>query len=150
LTQVEKLVAAIEREQRPQPRRRSQAGATQNEKLLAAIVKSAFETIPADPTAKVFRQGNTLGEGAENWFRDILFNGRYRLFFRYQSGRKIIVLAWVNDSSNLRTYGSPTDAYAVFRKMLERGNPPNNWQALLDAVNEEKVRARLGKIRARR
>jgi toxin YhaV len=31
----------------------------------------------------------------------------------------------------LRTYGSATDAYAVFSTMLARGNPPDDWNALL-------------------
>jgi toxin YhaV len=29
------------------------------------------------------------------------------------------VLAWVNDEESLRTYESKTDAYAVFKKMID-------------------------------
>ncbi|MEM7761196.1 MAG: type II toxin-antitoxin system YhaV family toxin, partial [Cyanobacteria bacterium P01_A01_bin.40] len=29
-----------------------------------------------------------------------------------------------------RAYKSKTDAYRVFRRMLESGNPPDNWEML--------------------
>lgn len=45
----------------------------------------------------------------------------------------IIVYAWVHDSDAERTYGSKTDACAVFRKLLSKGNPPDRWEALLAA-----------------
>ena len=31
----------------------------------------------------------------------------------------------------LRAYQSKTDAYRVFRKMLDSGNPPDDWASLL-------------------
>jgi toxin YhaV len=37
---------------------------------------------------------------------------------------KVIVLAWVNDEDTKRAYESSDDAYRVFRKMLETGQPP--------------------------
>ena len=40
-------------------------------------------------------------------------------------------MAWVNDDKTLRAYGSKTDAYATFKGMLEDGNPPDNFDALL-------------------
>jgi len=46
------------------------------------------------------------------------------------------VLAWLNDDSTLRAYESANDAYAVFRKMLKRGNPPNSWKELLAAASD--------------
>jgi toxin YhaV len=30
----------------------------------------------------------------------------------------------------LRTYGSASDAYAVFSSMLSRGDPPDDWNEL--------------------
>jgi NADH:ubiquinone oxidoreductase subunit 4 (subunit M) len=53
------------------------------------------------------------------------------LFFRYQASTKIIVIAWVNDENSKRAYGTKSDAYVVFRKMLARGNPPDDWNGLL-------------------
>jgi toxin YhaV len=49
---------------------------------------------------------------------------------------KIIVYTWVNDSDTLRTYGSKSDAYAVFKAMLDKGNPPEDWAALLALSSE--------------
>jgi toxin YhaV len=43
----------------------------------------------------------------------------------------VIVYGWVNDEDTKRAYDSKTDAYAVFSKMLEKGHPPNDWNALL-------------------
>src|SRR5258708_39200381 len=117
-------------------------------KLLAAVLKVAFEDIPSDPTRDIFRQGDTLGDDYKHWFR-AKFLQQYRLFFRYQQtgAIKIIILAWVNDDHTLRAYGSATDAYAVFRKMLKRGNPPDTWDALLAAGDGPKSRLRASRAK---
>jgi len=72
-------------------------------KRLAAIVKLAFEVIPENPAIPEFRQGSTLGDEHKHWFRAKFFQ-QYRLFFRFDSASKIIVLAWVNDEKNKRAY----------------------------------------------
>jgi toxin YhaV len=130
LAQLEKLTVAVEKLQQRDP-----VGyqTTANAKLLAALRQLVFETIPSDPTRADYRQGGTLGRDRKHWFRAKFGNGRFRLFFRFDSKAKIIIFAWVNDETTLRTYGSKTDAYAVFRKMLDDGNPPDSWSALLDA-----------------
>lgn len=99
-------------------------------KRLAAIQKLIGEIIPRDPTSPEFRQGNTLGSTNKHWFRAKFFQ-QYRLFFRYQVKSKIIVLVWVNDDKSKRAYGSKTDAYKVFEKMLKSDNPPDSWKELL-------------------
>lgn len=43
----------------------------------------------------------------------------------------MIILAWVNDDRTLRAYESNTDAYRVFRRMLDRGSPPDDWDWLM-------------------
>lgn len=106
-------------------------------KLFNAIERLTQEIIPADPGAKQFRQGDTLGAGRKHWFRAKFGNGRYRLFFQYNSTAKIIIYAWVNDAETLRTYGSKTDAYAVFAAMLAGGDPPDTWEDLVTAVGAE-------------
>ncbi len=106
---------------------------------LAAIFKLATEVIPADPGAPEFQQGDTLGEARKHWFRAKFFQ-QYRLFYRLSSEAKIIVLAWVNDETNLRAYGSRTDAYAVFRGMLDGGNPPDDFDALIQAAKAAAAR----------
>ncbi len=130
LEQLEKLTAAVERAREKDP---TTFPSTANAKLLAALRKLMFEVIPIDPTRPEFRQGGTLGSSRKHWFRAKFGNGRFRLFFRYSSAAKIIIFAWVNDSGTLRTYGSKSDAYAVFRAMLDKGNPPEDWDALMDA-----------------
>jgi toxin YhaV len=99
--------------------------------VLANLVEIALKRIPQDPTLARYRQGATLGKRRTHWFREKFSNGRFRLFFRYDLASRIIIYAWVNDSKTLRSYGSATDAYAVFASMLARGNPPDDWNALL-------------------
>jgi len=105
-------------------------------KRLAAIAKLAFEVIPQDPARAEYRQGNTLGEAHKHWFRAKFFQ-QYRLFFRYHQQSKIIVYAWVNDEDTKRAYESGDDAYRVFRKMLESGHPPDDWNILLSEARAE-------------
>jgi toxin YhaV len=102
-------------------------------KRLVAIKKLVFEVIPQDPTLAEYRQGNTLGQVYKHWFRAKFFQ-QYRLFFRYHQQKKIIVLAWVNDTTTKRAYGSKKDAYKVFEKMLKNGHPPDSWEKLLSQV----------------
>lgn len=144
LDQLDKLAAAVERARAKDPRGwRTSA----NAKLLATLRQLVFETIPQDPTRTEYRQGGTLGEARKHWFRAKFGNGRFRLFFRYSTSAKIIIFAWVNDETTLRTYGAKSDAYAVFRKMLDKGDPPDSWEALLKAASDATARERLGAAR---
>lgn len=104
-------------------------------KLLATINRYIRETIPRDPNAPEFRQGNTLGKDNRHWFR-AKFHERYRLFYRFATKEKVIIYAWVNDEKTLRKAGSKTDPYTVFRGMLEAGDPPSNIEDLLKRVKE--------------
>ncbi len=104
-------------------------------KLLATIHRTITESIPRNPNAPEFRQGDTLGPDNRHWFR-AKFHQRYRLFFRFSTKDKVIVYAWVNDEFTLRKAGSKTDAYAVFKSMLHAGNPPGTLEALLNRAKE--------------
>lgn len=143
LGQIDKLTDAIERDRTKDPKGFHEKA---NAKLLAALRKLMFETIPADPTRIDYRQGSTLGADRKHWFRAKFGGQRFRLFFRYNVAAKIIVFAWVNDADTLRTYGSKTDAYAVFRSMLERGTPPDDWDALLNSAEDSAAIQRLGAL----
>lgn len=114
-------------------------------KRLAAISKLAFDIIPQDPARPEYRQGGTLGDDHKHWFRAKFFQ-QYRLFFRYHAQSRIIVYAWVNDEDTKRAYNSSDDAYLVFRKMLENGQPPDDWDTLLAEAEAEAESIRLGRI----
>jgi toxin YhaV len=99
-------------------------------KRLAAIAHLMFDAIPQDPEKAEYRQGATLGDDRKHWFRAKFFQ-QYRLFFRYHKAAKIIILGWVNDDDTKRAYGSGSDAYKVFAKTLDKGQPPDDWDGLL-------------------
>jgi toxin YhaV len=99
-------------------------------KLLARIYQLVFDEIPRDPNANAFALGNTLGPAHRHW-RRAKFLQRFRLFFRFDSASRIIIYAWVNDENTLRKAGSRSDPYAVFKKRLDDGDPPDSWDSLL-------------------
>ena len=130
--QLEKLAGRVERLASKDPQGYVAHPAA---KILATINHYIREAIPRDPSSPEFRQGNTLGPGNRHWFR-AKFHGRYRLFFRFSTEQKIIIYAWVNDEQSLRKPGSKTDAYAVFRALLESGEPPDSFAELLRRSKE--------------
>lgn len=103
-----------------------------NVKLFRALSQLMLNGVPSDPARDEYRQGNTLGAAHRHWRRSKI-GRRFRLFFRYDSRTKVIVYAWVNHERTLRSSGSKSDPYAVFAKMLGRGNPPDEWNALVQA-----------------
>lgn len=124
-------------------RLRAAAGASEetdspnaNAKLFRALQHAMLEVVPGDPGADAYRQGNTLGKERRHW-RRIKIGQRFRLFFRFDTRARIIVYAWVNDDRTLRTRGARNDAYAVFQKMLDRGQPPDNWDSLVRQARAE-------------
>ncbi|GJE60084.1 type II toxin-antitoxin system YhaV family toxin [Methylobacterium trifolii] len=140
LDQLGRLTSAVEAAKAADP---EDYRSTARAKLLAMLRKLLFETIPADPTRKEYRQAHTPGKARKHWFRVKFGNGRFRLFFRFDSKTKIVIFAWVNDGNTLGTYGSRTDAYSVFKGMLDKGNPPDDWEALHAAASAEPVVKRL-------
>jgi toxin YhaV len=143
LDQLEKLISSVDAQKTKHP---DTYKTNQNTKLLAAIYKIAFEQIPADPASPRYRLGGTLGNDHKHWFREKFCNARFRLFFRFDQKSKIIVFAWVNDSTTLREYGAKTDAYAVFRKKLDDGNPATDWANLKASCLNESSQARMAAI----
>jgi len=111
-------------------------------KLLRRIVDLIEVEIALDPNAPEYARGNTLGSSHHHW-RRARFLGRFRLFFRFDSASRIIVYAWVNDENTLRKTGAQTDPYAVFRRRLDDGHPPDDWTSLLaEARSAEGTTAR--------
>ncbi|WP_045213284.1 type II toxin-antitoxin system YhaV family toxin [Desulfonatronovibrio magnus] len=110
--------------------------ANANVKLFHALSRLMLRIIPVDPGHPGYRQGNTWGEDHRYWCRARI-GRRFRLFFRYDSASKIIIYAWVNDQKTLRQAKGKKDPYTVFRKMLHQGNPPDDWDQLLDESDSE-------------
>ena len=127
IDQLRKLHHAVQRAQRSDP---TGFASNANVKLFHALSRLMLEVIPQDPSRDEYRQGSTLGARYRHW-RRAKIGRRFRLFFRYDAGAKVIVYAWVNDQSTLRSSGSKTDPYTVFSKLLARGNPPNDWASLM-------------------
>lgn len=104
-------------------------------KILKRVNEIILEEIPSDPTHSRYLLGSTLGKDAQHW-RRAKFLQRFRILFRFNSKLKIIVYVWLNDENTLRKSGSKTDPYSIFKKRLQAGNPPNEWEELLREVQE--------------
>ena len=111
-------------------------GSNANVKLFRALSQLIVDVVRGDPARDEYRQGNTLGTAHRHW-RRAKIGRRFRLFFRYDSKAKIIVYAWVYDEQTLRSLGSKSDPYEVFEKMLGRGVPPDDWNALVLASKHD-------------
>ena len=127
IDQLEALIADVEALRRKNPQGYGSKAAS---KHLAAITRLMLHDIPQDPSRKEFQHGSTLGNEYRHWRRAKFFQ-QYRLFFRFHSRSKVIVLGWVNDEQSKRAYGSKSDAYRVFQAMLASGHPPDDWEELL-------------------
>ena len=131
LDQLNALINEVETLRRKDPQGYRSRNAS---KRLAAIARLMLHDIPQDPSRREYQQGSTLGAAHRHWRRAKFFQ-QFRLFFRFHSRSRLIVLGWVNDTNTKRAYGSKTDAYRVFQSMLASGQPPDNWEELLqDAV----------------
>lgn len=86
LDHFESLIAEVETLKERHPKKWYRKNSA---KRLLAIRKLITKTIPASPTSTQFRQGNTLGRSRKHWFR-AKFYQQYRLFFQFDSVRKIV------------------------------------------------------------
>src|ERR1700722_12877418 len=77
-SQLRELTESVEQLSRTQPTTYKEHPKS---KLLATILRLITETVPRDPGAAQFRQGDTSGPDNRHWFR-AKFHQRYRLFFR--------------------------------------------------------------------
>lgn len=127
LNQIEELVQKVAELRAAKP---DEYKGKKETKLLRAIERVIEECIAANPLDPQYRQGDTLGDEFRHWFR-VKFLQQFRLFYRCSAEHKTIVIGWVNDFDTLRAYGSKTDAYKVFAKMLKAGDPPDDWGSLL-------------------
>jgi toxin YhaV len=105
-------------------------------KRLARIRKLMLEEIPANLVHANWNQGSTLGKEYKHWKRAKFGQNRFRLFFRYDGTKKVIVYVWVNDDKTMRKEGDKNDPYAIFMRCLKRGAPPDNLDELLKLCRE--------------
>ena len=119
IVQLRNLHHAVQRAHRRDP---AEFASNANVKLFHALSRLMLEIVPQDPSRDEFRQGNTLGPRHRHW-RRARIGRRFRLFFRYDARAKVIVYAWVNDQSTLRSSRSRTDPYKVFAKNAGTGKP---------------------------
>ena len=138
LDQLDALIVEVEALRAKDPQGYGSKNAS---KRLAAITRLMLQDIPQDPSRKEVQQGSTLGAAHRHWRRAKFFQ-QYRLFFRFHSRARLIVLGWVNDTNTKRAYGSKTDAYRVFQSMLASGQPPDNWEELLQEAAQAAERLR--------
>jgi toxin YhaV len=143
LEQVEKLAVAAARARQGDPEG-WQGNA--NVKLLAALRALMLERVPRDPLDPVFRQGNTLGPAHRHWFRAKFGGNRFRLFFRADTRARVVVYVGANDRDTLRKAGAASDPYAVFARMLAQGNPPGEWDALVQAAQDPEAMQRFASV----
>jgi toxin YhaV len=94
--------------------------------VLAALVRVIRDHIARDPNAPDHRLRQPLGA-----WRRVKFLGRLRLFYRFSSAHRLVVVTWLNDENTLRKEGASTDPYVVFAGMLARGEVPEDWDALV-------------------
>lgn len=88
-------------------------------KLAAAVHRLITEVVPADPNAPEFRLRGALAR-----FRRAKGHGlppRYRLFWVFSDRVKTIIFVYLNDEATLHKAGARTDPYAVFRRIVARG-----------------------------
>lgn len=93
--------------------------------MLAALVRVLRDHVARDPNAPDYRLRQDLGA-----WRRVKFLGRLRLFYRFSSTHRLVILTWLNDERTLRKEGASTDPYVVFAGMLARGEVPADWDAL--------------------
>ena len=132
LEQLDALIAEVEALRVKDPQGYGSKNAS---KRLAAITRLMLQDIPQDPSRKEYQQGSTLGAAHRHWRRATFFQ-QYRMFFRFHTRSRLIVLGWVNDTDTKRAYGSKSDAYRVFQTMLASGHPPDDWDQLLQEATQ--------------
>jgi toxin YhaV len=99
-------------------------------KLLAAMTIGIEEKIPSNPFATHFALTGALKKYSR--MKKMGLPGRYRLFFRVfdTPEMKAIVILWLGYP---RKEGDKNDCYAVFTKMVDRGQFPEDISELIIA-----------------
>ncbi|MEB3235935.1 MAG: type II toxin-antitoxin system YhaV family toxin [Cyanobacteriota bacterium] len=96
-------------------------------KLLAAVMEGIKEHIAADPYASRFALSGPLRRYGR--LKGLGLPDRYRLFYRpfEAKGQRLLLILWLGFP---RKDGDRNDCYAVFSRMVRRGDFPEDWESL--------------------
>ena len=89
------------------------------------------DTVPADPQDPDYRLTGALAK-----FRRVKGRGlprRYRLFFAFSDQARVIIFLFLNDDATLRKQGASSDAFAVFARLVDRGEIGGTFDEAHDA-----------------
>lgn len=96
-------------------------------KLTAALYRLMTEIVPENPDAPEYRLSGSLSR-----FRRAKGRGlppRYRVFWTFSTRARVIIFLYVNDEASLRKEGDKHDPYAIFRRLVERGEIGDDFAA---------------------
>jgi toxin YhaV len=95
-------------------------------KLLAAVMEGIKERIAADPYACRFALSGPLRRYGR--LKGLGLPDRYRLFFRpfEAEDRRLLLILWLGFP---RKDGDRNDCYAVFSRLVQRGELPEDWES---------------------
>jgi toxin YhaV len=99
-------------------------------KLLEAVMLGIKEKITSDPFASYFALTGELRKYKR--LKKMGLPDRYRLFFKVDNQKKAIVILWLGYP---RKEGDKNDCYEVFKKMVARGEFPENFDQLIAMCN---------------
>jgi len=96
-------------------------------KLLAAVMEGIKERIAADPYACRFALSGPLRRYGR--LKALGLPDRNRLFFRpfEAEGRRLLLILWLGFP---RKDGDRNGCYAVFSRLVQRGELPEDWESL--------------------
>lgn len=103
-------------------------------KLLKAIDSGIRDKISADPFASHFALRKPLQKYGR--LKKMGLPQRYRLFYRAFADQKVIIVLWLGFP---RKEGDRQDCYAVFSRMVAKGQLPESYESLLAECNSSAV-----------
>ena len=108
--------------------------------VLSAVLEGIKETIAVDPYASRFALSGPLRHCGR--LKGMGLPNRYRLFFRpfEAEGRRLLLILWLGFP---RKEGDRNDCYALFSRLVRRGELPEDWASLQSelAASEPTFRA---------
>lgn len=105
-------------------------------KLAAAVFRLVAQTVPQDPNAPECRL-----RGSRSAYRRAKGHGlppRYRLFWVFSAQAKVIIFLYLNDDTTLSKEGDKNDPYAIFERLVRRGEIGASFETIYDRMRAAK------------